>query len=444
MSLVPQVDDRLDHLYRLVADEEDARSCRDLDDDACHWVPRNFFVIAGASTLTKLGDELASPKTVLAWVMSAVGAPAAMIALLVPIRESLSMLPQIVLGGWVRRRPLRKPVWILGSLLQAAAVLGSAAAAVLLTGAAAGAAILGCLTVFSLARSLNSISTKDVIGKTIPKGRRGRLGGWAAGLSGLLTLAVGVWFTLRGRGDDRPIFYAGLLLAAGILWLLAILVFSRVEERPGETAGGASGWRQALDRLDLMRTDGPFRRFVITRALLLCSALTAPFYVVLARESGNQTASLLGVFLVAGGLASSASAPVWGTMADRSSRSVMIAAALLTASLGLGVYALMRWRPAAAEAAWLFPAFFFVLGVAHAGVRAGRKTYLVDLAGGVKRTDYVSVSNSLIGLLLLVAGGLTSGATFLAPEELIALLSLFGLAGAAMATTLPEVEAERS
>ena len=180
---------------------------------------------------------------------------------------------------------------------------------------------------------------------------------------------------------------------------------------------------------------------MITRSLLLCSALTAPFYVVLAREGGNQTASLLGVFLVAGGLASSASAPVWGAMADRSSRSVMIAAALLTASLGLGVYALMRLQPGLAETAWLFPAFFFVLGVAHSGVRAGRKTYLVDLAGGVKRTDYVSVSNSLIGLLLLVAGGLTGAATFLAPEELVALLSLLGLAGAGMATTLPEVEA---
>jgi hypothetical protein len=61
-----------------------------------------------------------------------------------------------------------------------------------------------------------------------------------------------------------------------------------------------------------MRTDNKFRRFVITRALLLCSALTAPFYVVLARAHSEVGASLLGSFLVAGGLASSLSAPVWG------------------------------------------------------------------------------------------------------------------------------------
>jgi MFS family permease len=363
-----------------------------------------------------------------------------MVAMLVPIRESGSMLPQLALGGWVRGRPLRKPIWLLGSVLQAVAVLGCAAAAAGLEGATAGAVILGCVVVFSLARSLNSIASKDILGKTIPKGRRGRLGGYAAGLSGLLTLAVGIWFAVRGRGEDEPLFYVGLLAGAGGLWLLAAAIFATLREQPGETEGGANGWREAWARLDLLRSDRAFRRFVLTRSLLLCSALTAPFYVVLAREHGSGGASVLGTFLVAGGLAASLSAPVWGTLADRSSRRVMIAAALLTAGLGIAVFLLLRWQPGLAGTDWLFPVFFFALGVAHAGVRAGRKTYLVDLAGGVKRTDYVSVSNTLIGLVLLVVGGLTGLVSFLAPEELILGLSLLGLAGAGLATTLPEVE----
>jgi hypothetical protein len=434
------IDERLGELYDLVAEDEDARSCRDLDDGACRWVPRNFFVHLASSTLTKLGDALASPKTVLAWVMASVGAPAGMVAMLVPIRESGSMLPQLVLGGMVRQRPLRKPIWLLGSILQALAVLGCAAAAAWLGGALAGLVILGCVVVFSLARSLNSIAGKDLIGKTIPKGRRGRLGGYAAGISGLLTLGIGVWFAVRDRAEDDPLTYAALLAGAGLLWVLAAAIFATLQEVPGETAGGANGWREAWSRLDLLRTDADFRRFVVTRALLLCSALTAPFYVVLAREHGSGGASLLGTFLVAGGLASSLSAPVWGTMADRSSRRVMIFAALLTSLLGVAVFVLMRWRPTLGATMWLFPAFFFVLGVAHAGVRAGRKTYLVDLAGGVKRTDYVAVSNTLIGIALLLVGGLTSAASFLAPEELILGLSVLGLAGAGLAATLPEVQ----
>jgi hypothetical protein len=434
------IDARVETLYDLVAEDEDARTCRDLDDSACRWVPRNFFVYLASNTLTKLGDALASPKTVLAWVMSTVGAPAAMVAMLVPIRESGSMLPQLILGGWVRLRSLRKPIWLLGSLLQAVAVLGCAASTAWLTGVTAGAAILVCVVAFSLARSLNSLASKDIIGKTIPKGRRGRLSGWAAGVSGLLTLGVGIWFALRGRGEDSPLFYATLLAGAGLLWLLAALVFSALREYPGETEGGANGWREAWSRLDLLRTDRDFRRFVLTRGLLICSALAAPFYVILAREHGSGGASLLGTFLVAGGLASSLSAPAWGIAADRSSRWVMTVAALMTAGLGIAMFLLIRWRPEVANANWLFPAFFFGLGIAHAGVRAGRKTYLVDLAGGVKRTDYVALSNTLIGLLLLIVGGLTSLVSFLKPEELILGLSLMGFCGAGLALTLPEVE----
>ena len=118
----------------------------------------------------------------------------------------------------------------------------------------------------------------------------------------------------------------------------------------------------------------------------------------------------------------------------------MIVAALATAGLGIGVFGLVRSAPGLASTAWLFPLFFFGLGVAHAGVRAGRKTYLVDLGSGVKRTDYVSVSNTVIGVLLLVVGGITSALSFLAAEEIILGLSLLGICGAVLATTLPEAE----
>ncbi|PID80949.1 MFS transporter [bacterium DOLJORAL78_65_58] len=434
------VDERLEHLYQLVANEEDARSCRELAPEACRWVPRNFFVYLMAHTLTNLGDALSSPKTVLTWVMTAVGAPMAMISLLVPIRESGSMLPQLALGGWVRSREMRKPIWLVGSALQGASILACALAAFTLTGKTAGMVILGCVVAFSLARSLNSIVSKDVVGKTIPKGRRGRLGGWSAGVSGLLTLGVGLSLMVMGRQSRDAADYALLLLAAGSMWFVAMLVFTFLQETPGETAGGKNGWRAAWRNLGLVISDRPFRLFVLTRALLLCSALTAPYYVVLARNNGTGTAAMLGVFMLAGGLASSLSAPVWGTMADRSARLVMIRAAILTGALGIAAFAVTHLLPDLGRSFWLWPMFFFVLGVAHAGVRAGRKTYLLDLAGGVKRTDYVSVSNTLIAIVLLGMGAITGALSFLPPEVIIAGLSVLGLGGALLAGRLPEVQ----
>ena len=62
-------------LYGKLVNEEDARVCREIPDSACREVPRNFFLLVGSYLLTKLGDALSSPKTVLAWVMAAVGAP---------------------------------------------------------------------------------------------------------------------------------------------------------------------------------------------------------------------------------------------------------------------------------------------------------------------------------------------------------------------------------
>ncbi|HBT57712.1 MAG TPA: hypothetical protein DIT61_05185 [Pseudomonas sp.] len=222
--------------------------------------------------------------------------------------------------------------------------------------------------------------------------------------------------------------------------MLAALVYRRIDEAPGATEGGGNAFSHALGNISLLRDDAPFRRFVVTRALLLCSALSAPYYVVLARdvESGF---GMLGAFLVANGLASSLSAGVWGRMSDASSRQVLIRAALLASLLGPLVIAVDRWAnlPDALHA-WLFPLAFFVLGIAHAGVRVGRKTYVLDMAGGNKRTDYVSVGNSVIGLILLATGlfGLLSG--LIGAAGMLLLLSAIGLLGALLATTLPEVQ----
>ncbi|MEZ5475194.1 MAG: hypothetical protein R3E72_09365 [Steroidobacteraceae bacterium] len=99
-----------ERLYALVANEEDARVCTDISDEACREVPGNFFRIIVANMLTKIGDLLISPKTVLAWLIVAVGAPEVLAGVLVPIRESGS-IPQLVIGAWVRRHPVRKGFW---------------------------------------------------------------------------------------------------------------------------------------------------------------------------------------------------------------------------------------------------------------------------------------------------------------------------------------------
>ncbi|MFL1482592.1 MFS transporter [Marinobacter sp. LN3S78] len=430
------LNDTAEHLYSLIANEEDARVCTDLPDEACQEVPRNFFLILASNVLTKLGDLLISPKTVLAWLLNAVGAPA-LVAWLVPIRESGSMLPQMVIGAWVRRKPVRKWFWTLGALGQAVSVTGMAASVWFLDGYAAGGGVVAALVVFSLARGFCSVSMKDVQGKCIPKGRRGRLSGLATTLGGSATAILTV-LLFWDRGEPSMLFYTLLLLLAAGFWVVAGMLFASVDEYEGETSGGGNALRDAFNNLGLLRTDPPFRHFVITRALLLCSALASPYFVLLAQKQ-EDSAWLLGVFLLASSLASSISASVWGWMADASSRRVMIRGAIIASGTCLMVGAAGLFLGEQVGGRWFYPLAFFILSIAHAGVRLGRKTYLVDMAGGNKRTDYTSVSNSVIGLLLLVTGGLTALVALISDTAVILFLGFMGLAGTVSALRLKEV-----
>lgn len=419
-------------VYR--TDDEDARMCQDISDEACRVVPGNFVLNVSAHSLTKLGDAIINPKVTLPWLLSTVGAPGWIAGLLVPIRESGSMLPQLAIGHWMRGFPRRKPAWVLGAILQGAAVLSIAVTAGFLRGLAAGLTVLGLVAGFSLARGICSIASKDVLGKTVPKTRRGRVTGIASSVAGVGTLMVAgvLWWAPDGYRT-----YAVMLGAGGVLWLLAAAVFGQIEEEAGATEGGSNGLREAIQRLRLLTEDRSFRLFLIVRALLMGTALTAPFIVLLARD---HTGATLSFFLIAQGLASMLSGFVWGALADRSSRRVLLASGLGAAGLGgvlvwIGV-ALPDWF----GTPWLLPGAYFILAVLHDGVRLGRKTYVVDMANGEKRSDYVAVGNTVIGVLLLGAGGLAAALQSISTLSAVGVFALFALAAAGLAYRLPEVQ----
>ncbi|TVR98278.1 MAG: MFS transporter [Wenzhouxiangellaceae bacterium] len=430
---------RLERAYQLLVNEEDARVCRDIDDRACRLVPGNFFLQILTQFFTKLGDAIANPKTVLAWMLSALGAPGTFTAFLVPVRESGSLIPQLVIASYVRLQAVRKWTFALGCLLQAMAVFGMAAVALTLSGSAAGFGLIGALILFSLARGLCSVASKDVLGKTVPKTRRGRVSGWSEFLAGLVTLGIGVLLLLDLRDAGDMGTYVILLACAGGLWLLAGASYALIREFPGATEGGGNAITEGLKRLRLLVEDKPFRHFVLARSLLLCSALSAPFFIMLAHQNTEGALMVLGLFVIADGLASLVSAPVWGRFSDRSSRQVMLIAGAGAGLTGLALVASVQLIPGLAESQWPYPLFFFALAIAHAGVRLGRKTYIVDLAGGNKRTDYVAVSNTTIGVVLLLAGSVGALTSVLPVDAIIVLLAAMGLIGAWLSYRLPEV-----
>lgn len=392
-----------------------------------------------ADALQGSGDQVVSARTVLPWLLTSLGAPGVLLGLLVPVRESLSMLPQAALAPWVASRGRRRGVWVAGALGQATGAAAMALAAATTEGLLAGVVIVAALAVFSLSRSLCSLAGKDVLGRTVPKGERGQISGITTVLSGAVAISLGLGIRLLGGDDVSPSVIAGLLAVGATTWLVAAAVFSGIEEpdtAPSPAADTGTGWVRAA--LDTLSADPPFRRFVVARALLLVSALSPPFVVALAAARGDSALAGLGPFVIAQGVANLLGGRFFGRAADASSRRLMTAAALVASTVVVALLVALE-VPTVQDQWWLLPLAYLLLALTHTGARVGRKTYVVDLAGDDRRTQYIAVANSAMGVLLLVVGTISGVLAGFGHEVALGFLAAVGLVGVAVSRSLPEV-----
>jgi len=370
----------IDRLHNLIDDEYEARACKDIDDDACQVVPGNYFLINLSLVLGKLADTFASAKIVLPWLMNSTGAPLFLISLLVPIRESGSMLPQLLLGAYIRHKPTRKKFLVWGAILQALMISGLLLVAINMSGTFAGVAIISLTILFSLARAISSIANKDVTGKTIPKKQRGRLSGSAASIAGLISIGLGI-VLLYDFTDDGGVQV--LLLLAAIAFTLSAISYGLIKEYPGATEGAVNAVEVAIKNISLFKKDKDFARFVLVRALMISSGLAAPYFVLMTQSPSDdknlsEGLGALGLFIILSGIASFISGSIWGRLADHNSKGLISLTALLNTIICLAAATALI---TGVEGPITGLGLFFALSIVHEGVRQGRKTYLIDMAG---------------------------------------------------------------
>jgi hypothetical protein len=429
----------LERVYDFISGDEDGRVCDAIPDRACEQVPRNFALNSLDGAVTRLGDQLGSPELVLPWLLDALGAPAFLSGLLVPVRNSLALLPQLTIAGRIRAFEKRKWFWFAGGAGFGLAFLLMVPATLALPGVWAGGAIVLLLALGSLARGVSSVAFKDVLAKTIPRGRRGILLAVRATLGGVLTLAAGFLMRQYLTNEDNLLPYLILLAAAAGLWFLGSGLVALMAEEPGETAGGRNTLAEARAAWHVWQEQAGFRLFTIARGLLLTVELVMPFYALYVRQQIDGQVGDLGLFVVAAGLAAVISSPVWGRFADRSSRLVMLWSGILAAAAG-GAVLLLGALPPAWQTAWLFAPVFLLAGFAQAGLRLGRKTYLVDAPPPVERPLYVALHNTLIGALFLASALFGFLADWLGLDMLIAVMVALMVVGAVVTWRMPEAE----
>lgn len=418
-------------------DEPDRRTVPGDDEPVPGGARRNFALNTANGAVTKAAEQLASPGVVLPLLLAGVGAPVSISGALEPVRRGAALLPGLLVSGRMRAYPVRKGFWVAAGLVQAATMAVMAYAAARLAGVAAGVVVLVMLAVFSLASGAGSVAFGDVMAKTIPKARRGRLLGARAALGGVAAIGVGAALQVVLKGDVGRGVFVWLLCASAALWALGSWFFARMDEPAGPAERGRTPLAEARAGMEVLRDVPGFRRFLVARGLLSVTEVALPFYVLAAREAGVP-ASTLGGFLVASGVAAVVSNPIWGRVTDRASdQSVMTVAGLVGTAPAAGALGLLM---AGAGGAVAFSAVVLVAVVAQEGVRLGRKAYLVNAAPPDERPLYVAVSNTLMGVVMIALAGLgfvADAAGLTSALAAILALSVLGIV-ATLATPEPE------
>jgi hypothetical protein len=394
--------------------------------------PGNFLRHVVSLSMTKLSDGLLSPKLVLSWLLSSLGASSFFVGLLVPIREAGALLPQLFTSQRIAAMKRRKWAWAGGSLVQGLAAAGIVVAGLTLEGTAAGVAICALLAVLAVARSVCSVSYKDVLGRTVGTSRRGTATGLASSASSVGVICFAL--LLMVAGDQRLVLVLGALTLAASLWVVAAALFSSLHEEadPGDPGDG-----NPLSQMALLREDPQLVRFIVVRGLLVSTALAPPYLLLLG--SGAGALDQLGALMLASALASFLSSYVWGRLSDHSSRRVLQLSGLLGA-LALALALAVSWLDLA-QTVWAVPGVLFVLMIAYHGVRQGRSTYLVDMAPEDRRAAYTAVANTVIGVLLLASGLFGALASLAGVWVTILLFAAMAFGAAVAAAGLDEVEA---
>lgn len=426
-------------VFKSVLADDDSldRACKSIPEEACRHSARNYKANLYNGAASKLAEQTAGPNLVIPWLLQAIGAPVWILGFAMPLKQTFSLLPQMITAGYIRTLAVRKTVWTISGFIQALCLILMIPSAVYLNPFEAGVAVLFLLIIYSTASGTASVAFQDVLGKTIDKGQRGKLLSARAFAGGVLTIAAGLIIS-RVKGGSITTLYL-LLVAGAVLWIISSLFFQSIKEEPGAVKGGRNAIKEAAAGIYLFKRYKGFRRYLYARLSLNVIEIAVPFYAFYASELLGTSKAGLGLFMMAIGVSQVISSPFWGRAADETSRKVLIQSALISVAASVVAVVCYFLTDQLAVYAGLLAAFV-LMGLAEAGVRLGRKTYLVDATPADNKSTFTAFSNSLVGVLSLAAGVLGLIAEKTGAAGIIAVIGVLSLIAVFVSAHMPEAD----
>ncbi|MFQ3249658.1 MAG: hypothetical protein ACI9O6_001466 [Glaciecola sp.] len=392
--------------------------------------------------LTKLTDILLSAKTTLPTLLNAVGAPSWMLGLLVPLRESGSLLPQALMGAWLKNKSDRQKPWLFSMVLQSLFIAMMFLLPLLLfpymwniesvsCAAISGFIILASLSGLSLSRAMTSLTMKDIQGEHLRKGMRGNVVGIASTAAGVLSLVFATFSFFSSTMNEQIL----LVIAGGCLFAmcLSILILKNIETKVDADNDSDENTTSIKDKVRsyIETFSGDLAYFILVRSCFVHTALIAPFFIVWSLNAYPQnTLVSLSSFIIAQGSATIVSSYIWGKLSDYDARLTMQLGALIVFIICVLLLIVIHFDFAQSLPPISFILCYFVLSVGHEGARSGRKVYALDIKVGAQRTDFIGKANTSIGIVILLLGVFYSAISFAGNFVLFSLMAVglaFGL-----------------
>lgn len=275
--------------------------------------------------------------------------------------------------------------------------------------------LISFFVLYSVARltsGLAGLTFFDIVAKTIPARRRGSFFSWRQLLGGVLGLGGGwvVKTILNHPSLSFPNGHALLFTLYCVTIIPGLGSFVMIREPPRAVVNAPVKISDQLRRAgQLFRENRVYRRHLSARTALILAGVVLPFYGIYAKDVLGAPEGMVGVYVTTRIAAQMLFNLPWGRLSDCYGNRL----AMRLLSLGSGATALLALILIALvellhlQGTWLpylaLPLFFLDGAIRPAQVLSG-SNFLLELVSEDERPLYLGLSNTLMGIVVLISG----------------------------------------
>lgn len=363
---------------------------------------RNFRLALVNGIFSRIGFRFVDSSMVLSAFVKELTKSNVMVGLTSSTMRAGWMWPQLLISNLLEHRPRKMPFYIFGVTMRIIA-WAFILLVTLLIGSHNPLLLFLCFYLLYFAASssmgISTLPYNDIVAKSIPAQKRGRLFSLRQLIGGIF--GIGVGFLIRyilseGFYFSFPYNYAALFGLAILMITGGSVSFALVREPIHPVRDVRQPFWQHLKRgPHFLRTDRDYRYFMLFRMVLSFGNMCIPFYVPYALDRIGVPESTIGSFTAAGAASAVLSNILWIYVSEKhGSRSLLIAASSL-ACVAPMIAASVKYLPASYQTTVYFLVFIVTQAFMNGRIIA-YMTYTLNMAPSISRPTYLGFLNTIM------------------------------------------------